>query len=609
MAITQLRSNLQLLDHSVTLVKMLDVDFLQGATWTLSSDNTAILDGLDPNPVSNNAAVTKGYVDGLVDSSMKSPDGFATTATGDYPSDYKSSGIVSEGDTFYVTDITNGTTVGTKSVNLGDLLVALVDTPGNTDSDWVIMETNRDQATETVKGVAQLATQAQTDAGTDDSTIVTPLKLDTYISNAGIQAYQAGNGLSIDTGTTPDTMILGGTLDRNTTLNTSTFDFDINGTGGTSITANDINLTSTVSTTITTGAGGTLTLQTNASNDAVLTQTPDGTVPLAIATVSYVTNSAVTASNGLTKNVNDIQLGGGLTSNTIINQDDNNLSIVTTTNGVGDFNIGTSATRLDNIDLYTENGTTIDDTTQIDLNSDQVNLNGTTGVILTASGTGVVVLNASANQSLLQTQVTGDGTSDPLAIATLKYVDDAITSNVTASNGLTKTGNDIALGGTLTADTTVDMSTFDMTFSGTGDFAVDVDDVYVDTNSISLYSTGSINIRSGSGGNVTLQTNASNEAVLTQQPDGTVALAVATTQYVDNAVSAITKVYNELPTVTGGSTAVTLANAPTAGTQRIYLNGIRQTPGSGNDYTISGANITFSNALTGTDTVLADYEY
>jgi hypothetical protein len=36
-------------------------------------------------------------------------------------------------------------------------------------------------ASETAKGIAELATQAETDAGTDDLRIVTPLKLATYV--------------------------------------------------------------------------------------------------------------------------------------------------------------------------------------------------------------------------------------------------------------------------------------------------------------------------------------------------------------------------------------------------------------------------------------------
>jgi len=132
---------------------------------------------LNANPTVALGAATKQYVDGLIDSGMKTPDGFATDAGGNYPSDYKSSGSVHAGDTFYITSTANGTTVGTATINNGDLLVALVDAPGNTDSNWTIVESNREQATETIKGVAQIATQAEVDAGTDDTSFITPAKL------------------------------------------------------------------------------------------------------------------------------------------------------------------------------------------------------------------------------------------------------------------------------------------------------------------------------------------------------------------------------------------------------------------------------------------------
>ena len=53
-------------------------------------------------------------------------------------------------------------------------------------------------------------------------------------------------------------------------------------------------------------------------------------------------------------------------------------------------------------------------------------------------------------------------------------------------------------------------------------------------------------------------------------------------------------------TVNGSNTIFTLAATPTAGTEEVFLNGILQEPGAGNDYTISGATITYLAApLTG----------
>ena len=58
----------------------------------------------------------------------------------------------------------------------------------------------------------------------------------------------------------------------------------------------------------------------------------------------------------------------------------------------------------------------------------------------------------------------------------------------------------------------------------------------------------------------------------------------------------------EIPSgsINGSNTAFTLANTPVTGSEHVYLNGMLQESGAGNDYTISGANITMLSApLTG----------
>lgn len=53
-------------------------------------------------------------------------------------------------------------------------------------------------------------------------------------------------------------------------------------------------------------------------------------------------------------------------------------------------------------------------------------------------------------------------------------------------------------------------------------------------------------------------------------------------------------VYNETPggAVNGSNTAFTLANTPQNSSLQLFVNGVAQEPGAGNDYTISGVNIT-----------------
>lgn len=52
--------------------------------------------------------------------------------------------------------------------------------------------------------------------------------------------------------------------------------------------------------------------------------------------------------------------------------------------------------------------------------------------------------------------------------------------------------------------------------------------------------------------------------------------------------------------INGSNTSFSLANTPTAGSEHVYLNGVLQESGAGNDYTITGATITMLTApLTG----------
>jgi len=489
MAITKIRGNKQIMDASINLAK-LQSNFVKDTTWVLSDNDSAVLTGL-ATPANANDAVTKGYVDGLVDSNLKAPDSFATTTSGDYPSDYKGTGVVSEGDMFYVTDITNGNTVGSRTVNIGDALVALVDNPGNTDSNWLIMESNRDQATEDVKGVAEIATQAETDAGVNDETIVTPLKLTTFISNQGLEKH-AGNGLTEDTGHNFNV----GAADASIKVNPDDIQVQVgtsNGGASLEVTATGVELASTIV-------------------------------------------GARTFSDNVTVN-----------------------------------------------DAFTTNGAT--------------NLGGTT-----------------ADNARLGAQPTG--TVDE-AIATVKYVNDEIASatpNIIAGDGLTSTtnGSDVTID-VVAADASLDVQadSVGVQVGSTNGTSLEITTTGVelaDTISGARTFTGAFT----ASGTVTLGTNA-NDVRLVAQPDGTVDEAVATTKYVDDAIDAIpinhNYVYNETPTVTDGSTDVALAHTPVVDTQRVYLNGVRQVPGSGNDYTISGSTITFADALTTDDIVVVDYLY
>lgn len=73
------------------------------------------------------------------------------------------------------------------------------------------------------------------------------------------------------------------------------------------------------------------------------------------------------------------------------------------------------------------------------------------------------------------------------------------------------------------------------------------------------------------------------------------------------------EVYEEIPTgsINGSNLVFTIANTPVTGKLRVFVNGIRQRSGSGNDYTISGTTLTFEtgNAPQSGDSLIVDYKF
>lgn len=87
--------------------------------------------------------------------------------------------------------------------------------------------------------------------------------------------------------------------------------------------------------------------------------------------------------------------------------------------------------------------------------------------------------------------------------------------------------------------------------------------------------------------------------------------STAVTYVADNSGTLTTSnfVTEETPSgsINGSNVTYTLANTPTAGTVKLFLNGIRLKSGAGNDYTISTNTITVSTALISGDVLLTDY--
>jgi hypothetical protein len=85
--------------------------------------------------------------------------------------------------------------------------------------------------------------------------------------------------------------------------------------------------------------------------------------------------------------------------------------------------------------------------------------------------------------------------------------------------------------------------------------------------------------------------------------------AVVYAQDTSGTLSTSNFVTEETPSgsINGSNVTFTLANTPTAGTVKLYLNGVRQKSGAGNDYTITTATITMTTAPVSGDVLLVDY--
>jgi hypothetical protein len=148
------------------------------------------------------------------------------------------------------------------------------------------------------------------------------------------------------------------------------------------------------------------------------------------------------------------------------------------------------------------------------------------------------------------------------------------------------------------------------TSAGTWDVAYSITNAGAGGGSVT-----SVGVASANGFNGTVA-NATTTPVITilttitglLKGNGTAVSAASNTAGADY-VNSTNFIVRETPsgTVNGSNTTFTLANTPIAGTEQVYLNGLQQEPGAGNDYTISGATITYLTAPLAGDKVRVSY--
>lgn len=174
----------------------------------------------------------------------------------------------------------------------------------------------------------------------------------------------------------------------------------------------------------------------------------------------------------------------------------------------------------------------------------------------------------------------------------------SITFTQVAGGSLYNAGSGLVLNG----------STFDIVAADTS-LTVNADSIQVRINDASLEVSNGLRVKQGTSGQVYIA-NAS--GVLTPTTlSGEVASVTGTgsVTLATNIVRATNYVVRETPSglVNGSNTAYTLAFTPVGGTEQVYLNGIQQDAGAGNDYTISAATITFASAPVTGDKIRVTY--
>jgi hypothetical protein len=151
-------------------------------------------------------------------------------------------------------------------------------------------------------------------------------------------------------------------------------------------------------------------------------------------------------------------------------------------------------------------------------------------------------------------------------------------------------------------------SAFDVVAADTS-LTVNADNVAVRLGDASLEVSSGLRVKQGTSGQVYIANAGGVLTPTTLSGDVSSVSATGSVTLASNVVKASNYVVRETPSgsVNGSNTAYVLAATPVTGTEQVFLNGLLMEPGAGNDYTISGANITMLSAPTTGDRLRVTY--
>lgn len=174
-------STIKIQDNAITFAKIQDIATMTviGRVTSGSGDPSAIGIISDLNVASGTTLATsaaiKSYVDATLTALGSLEGAFDANASTTFPVGASPTPGTKKGDFWYIS--VAGAVQGIE-FNTGDVLIALIDDASTTDSsDWIVLETNRDQASSTVLGLVKLATTAEVIAGSDNQKAVTPASI------------------------------------------------------------------------------------------------------------------------------------------------------------------------------------------------------------------------------------------------------------------------------------------------------------------------------------------------------------------------------------------------------------------------------------------------
>lgn len=178
-------------DKNITFAKIQDIPTMTvfGRTAAGSGVGSAIsvITAVDLSGASNTNLATAGAIKTYIDNSISAIGRVRGSFNASTETTFPGGAGTNSGDYWYVS--VAGTVQG-QVFNVGDMMIANKTNPSTTSAaDWIFLESNRDQASTTVLGYVQLATNAEAQAGSNTQKALTPAAL------ASVTATEARRGL------------------------------------------------------------------------------------------------------------------------------------------------------------------------------------------------------------------------------------------------------------------------------------------------------------------------------------------------------------------------------------------------------------------------------